>query len=258
MATDPKSSEGRAYGYRRGGKKETQQNSPPPLPGGPGSSNEGGIMHVCKRFECRKQDPFELKGSALDEPLCPSCNKGDKLEEQFPEELPPARRLGLGKAAALIGVAVFVCSAGWWWLNRSDPDPKPIDNATVIMGVPESLSFGEVALSESKEQTLPIGNGGNVPLEITRIEISPEESFGLDQSSVTVAPESNTELKIEFHPVTEALCEGELRLVTNDPMAPTLLVKLTGTGTKRKMGEERSPWWVLDELDKTSKILKEP
>jgi len=95
---------------------------------------------------------------------------------------------------------------------------------------PSSLSFGSVAVGQSKSMTLSIKNGGTAALTISSLS-SDNKAFAAAIPPASVAAGSSTTLAVQFTPATATTQSGTLTLASNDPASPVVKIALNGTGT---------------------------
>ena len=247
MATNPKSPEGRTYGYRRGAKMEPRQDSTQPTrERGEPMTDDGGILYVCKRYECLKHEPFELKGVELDDPLCPHCKKGNKLEK-YEDDFEPKPR----SKRKFIALGLLACTAAGltWWLMRPNtvhstpqrPDTVPAAPGAPIAALnPETVTWGEVQVASSASRNITISNGGAGDLLINGMELScvsdkdlPGTWMILQQDVKRVPAKESRDAIVTFKPEAAVAYTGVLKLTTNDPRRPVISICLEGTGKDR-------------------------
>ena len=153
-------------------------------------------------------------------PCTPRCEPGQCDED------------GCGGSCGPCSILTPFCYAGWCQL---DPPPK---EPTLELD-PPLVDFGTVALGDVAERTITLRSMGKEALEISRFGISGDGAFVVMQdeqpwrspsgSEIVVellepwrleAGESRT-LSLRYAPVDEQPGEAMLRLVSNDPNAPS-------------------------------------
>lgn len=107
------------------------------------------------------------------------------------------------------------------------PEIKPSDS---------TLTWDDVvAIGESAEAELTLGNIGNDDLTITSVEVTEGEdvfSVTVDPSGGVLAPgDTNGLVVLSFAPDATGPHLGNLRITSDDPETPTLDVALSGSGT---------------------------
>jgi len=95
---------------------------------------------------------------------------------------------------------------------------------------PVSLDFGAVDMFKSVGKSLHISNDGNAILNITSIT-SDDPQFTISQYT-NVNPHSEILPTVKFTPTSEGAKTTTLRISSNDPDTPVVLVNLKGSGIK--------------------------
>ncbi len=126
----------------------------------------------------------------------------------------------------------------------TDPDEPAIDifmtgsgvdaPVPIIAVTPDSLDFGTVPVDSSVTLSLEISNVGNLPLEVTEIELT---GPGADAFAVTVGslplvldPGATSNFLVTFRAETDGTKQASVQIISNDPEQDTLGVPLTGAG----------------------------
>ncbi len=111
---------------------------------------------------------------------------------------------------------------------RLDPDPNPV--ASLVPGA-SSIDFGVVPYGFSTTAELVIENTGEAPLVVDAMTVS---GAGFSVEGVTlplqVMPMSRAVVTLRFSPSATGSHAADLVLSSNDAVAPTQVVALTGTG----------------------------
>src|SRR5262245_8105768 len=104
--------------------------------------------------------------------------------------------------------------------------------AVPVIDAPASLNFGGVLLGSSTNLTLAVGNTGNLNLSVTAISISGAEfSFATTPPvPVTIPPGGIINYTVRFAPTSIGSKSGTVSIASTDPMTPTKVVSLSGTG----------------------------
>ena len=106
---------------------------------------------------------------------------------------------------------------------------QPIEDqyATIVVD-PEYIDFGARELGTTTQETLQVGNTGNIPLEIDSILLSQGAfSYTMPEPIQEIAPGEWAELIVEYRPVN--IADGKmLSIASNDQNAPVVDVPLLG------------------------------
>lgn len=93
---------------------------------------------------------------------------------------------------------------------------------------PTEVAFGEVPVGVEREETIRIANGGEAELEVMVTMLA--APFGVSSSVLRLPPSSERVLAIRFRPEDVGPAGDLLRLTTNDPDEPEVIVRLSGSG----------------------------
>ena len=126
--------------------------------------------------------------------------------------------------------------------------PPPVAGSKIEVGSPE-LIFSAVRGTRSVVRTLVVRNVGDAPLQLAAPAIQgPSASIfqfdGAAPGPVTVAPGSQTLVKVAFAPLTTTMLyvhQAALRLLSSDPDQPTVDVGLWGMATQGLSGGNEPP-----------------
>jgi hypothetical protein len=114
-------------------------------------------------------------------------------------------------------------SAYIYQLFEEEPEPD-------IAIAPEALDFGAVLVDQIGEQAITISNHGDADLRIDDIIVE-GAYFSVDfENEIVVEPDAEVELVVTFAPEERGVCEGILRILSNDPNQEETLVALSGSG----------------------------
>ncbi len=131
---------------------------------------------------------------------------------------------GLGAGAYYYRIAA-VDNAG----NKSSASTQASETlAPVISLSATSLSFGNVNIGSSGQQTLRIGNTGNATLSVTAISAAAPFSSS-STGPLSINPGDSTTVTITFSP-TSAVTASETLTITHDASGSPSSVSLSGTG----------------------------
>lgn len=95
---------------------------------------------------------------------------------------------------------------------------------------PSTLTFGDVDVTGvSAAQPVTLSNTGMAPLTITSIT-APADFAQTNTCGGTLAAGADCTISVTFAPTVEGVLTGDLSIVSNDTINPTLTVGLSGTG----------------------------
>jgi len=128
--------------------------------------------------------------------------------------------------------------------NDGDGDTDDADSdcqatAPQIGVVPASNDYGDVTVGASTIQEFTISNKGTADLHISNGVLSDETNFAVDGNSgsspcgelpVTITPDNNCTVSIAFSPQDAITYTATVTISSDDPVNPSLVVDLTGTG----------------------------
>ncbi|MGO9374252.1 MAG: PQQ-binding-like beta-propeller repeat protein [Syntrophobacteraceae bacterium] len=91
------------------------------------------------------------------------------------------------------------------------------------------VNFGIGGIGVTLTQTITVGNVGNAPLEVQKIQSSSGE-FVVQNivTPFTIAPHNSASIEVEFAPTATGERSGNLLITSNDPVEPQALIALTG------------------------------
>ncbi|GEM_PF-2831861 len=104
-------------------------------------------------------------------------------------------------------------------------------NSQKIFIEQKEINFGDVAIGESKTQSLSIQNKGELPLQITNVQAS-QTYFKPLQLELTLQPGETAPIDMMFSPQAVDTLKGKLTITSNDPETPKIDVNLIGVGKK--------------------------
>jgi len=113
--------------------------------------------------------------------------------------------------------------------EREEPPRRPAPQPSIAGD--EALVFPQTLENGNATRSYRIRNTGDRALEIRRISVSGDnaDAFDLKQSeSVTVQPNQETLVQIEFNPKTEGEKRATLNIESNDPRRSSLQIALRG------------------------------
>ena len=126
-------------------------------------------------------------------------------------------------------------------IESDDPNsPMQVDllgsasQPPVLALVPANLDFGEVQLGEVGQNAFSIHNQGGSPLSITSLTLlSGGSEFVLVQQAVpNIAPGASAQVDVTYAPLGAIGADSDLvRVTSNDPLQPEVLIGLSGIGT---------------------------
>lgn len=99
-----------------------------------------------------------------------------------------------------------------------------------ISVTPLSLDFGGVKVNTTDTLTVSITNNGEIDLEVTDLNFDNNAFSVLGDTAFTVAFNQTVTVQVEFDPTEAIIYEGELVILSNDPLNPSVTVDLSGTG----------------------------
>ncbi|MDH7515824.1 MAG: choice-of-anchor D domain-containing protein [Bacteroidota bacterium] len=96
-----------------------------------------------------------------------------------------------------------------------------------------SVDFGSVTVGSGITRSILVGNTGGLPLLISSQTIGggDSSSFAITRASAgTIAPGGTDTIIIRFAPATSGTMSSQLRIASNDPVQPLVVLSLTGIG----------------------------
>jgi photosystem II stability/assembly factor-like uncharacterized protein len=146
-------------------------------------------------------------------------------------------------------------------ITSNDPD-EPVVAITVkgkgVQANPEiylsshTLSFGEVELGESLDESFKIYNLGSGLLQIYSMTSNSNEFDILDYYS-NVAPGQNVEISVRFTPSLLGSRSAKITITTNDPDEQSVTVWLYGTGLYPSLPDVAT-WQAVQQYDITNDL----
>ncbi|HXM94069.1 MAG TPA: choice-of-anchor D domain-containing protein [Candidatus Dormibacteraeota bacterium] len=127
--------------------------------------------------------------------------------------------------------------------NRISSSPlelrAKVTDAQPQLGIaPSSLNFGNVTAGTTATRVVILSNTGNANLTITTVTVTgaPFTTTGIT-TPATVAPGGNVALNVMYSPKTASTDTGLVTISTNDPIASTATISLSGAGTTAAVGQ---------------------
>ena len=113
------------------------------------------------------------------------------------------------------------------WEMRFAPEPQ-------IRLTPASIDFGPVPLGSTSTRTLTVVNVGTADLVVTGVSLGAAAGFSVDfDGPVALAAGEALAMDVAFAPaVRDVPLSDLLAVASNDPDEPTVVVELSGTGTR--------------------------
>ncbi|MBI4905402.1 MAG: choice-of-anchor D domain-containing protein [Acidobacteria bacterium] len=98
---------------------------------------------------------------------------------------------------------------------------------------PSSLDFGNVAVNQTRDQTLTIRNGSSSPLTVTELTSNNARFtvFSAPTRPFGIAAGASATVTIRFSPTVAGASDGALTIRSSDSARPTVVLSLSGTGT---------------------------
>jgi hypothetical protein len=97
----------------------------------------------------------------------------------------------------------------------------------------ESLAFGNVDTGKTKDLTLTLANTGTTALSITSLASSNAVfTYSAPSLPFTIAASGQQKITVRFAPAAARGESGTLTIASNDPVRPSIVVALSGTGQK--------------------------
>lgn len=110
----------------------------------------------------------------------------------------------------------------WFWLVEGR---RPIINVNR-----DTLDFEVVPIGSSRTLSLVIENRGTATLAIRRMTTNQSVFTVLADVPFDVPPDSERSAPVRFTPTADGVVSGELRIESNDPQRPEVVIGLTGRG----------------------------
>lgn len=141
----------------------------------------------------------------------------------------PVKLVNLAPATPAVGQGVnpgvaSIASLAFGILVGTPPSP-------VVALMPSDLAFGTVRVGQTKQETLTIRNMGTAALNVSNIQTSSARFTFSPSPPLTIQPNQQVAVAVTFAPNAEQSLTATLTITTNDPVAGTVTVPLTGTGS---------------------------
>lgn len=181
--------------------------------------------------------------------ICPNCRQPLKPVSARAE---PVSNIGAGggknpkRAAIVLSVALAVVGFAIWGIMRWIEGNPHVE----FVGLPpEPISFGTVAKLESVARTLTVKNSGTGTLSV---EVAGRNGpMFLCQPKLLKVPSGQEKtLTITYQPQQAGENVQPITFKTNDRSNRTPRLNFQGQGA------EHGPWWIWEELAKSSSVLK--
>ncbi len=127
-------------------------------------------------------------------------------------------------------------------LNNDHPVTVPLTGRGITEPVPEigisptSLSFGDVVVGDSLQDTFTIYSEGTATLEVT--DIQPPTAYSVNVTSATLPPGDSVVVTVTFKPPDILTYDGQIHILSNDPDSPDTTVDVSGRGVIYDVGVE--------------------
>lgn len=119
-----------------------------------------------------------------------------------------------------------------------------------------SLNFGNVPISDTKIKSILVRNIGLDPLVVTNINLS-NPLFSVSNTNFTLASLESLRVNVLFTPNAAGAQTASLSFVSNDPMAPSVVLRGNGVAVARIIASPDSIYFVTAPLpDTLTQILK--
>lgn len=92
-----------------------------------------------------------------------------------------------------------------------------------------SIAFGEVYIGAYRDSVILIKNEGTDVLSVSDISVG-NTNYEIDFESFDLEPGEQKEIRVIFRPFSPGTYNTSLRIVSNDPDNPTIVIPLTGIG----------------------------
>lgn len=107
-----------------------------------------------------------------------------------------------------------------------------------------SLAFGQQRVGTSSTRTIELKNNGPTALSVPSVAISGSGGAAFSvtpASSFTLAPGASQTLLVTFSPTAQGSISSTLTFTTSDPITPSLVISLSGTGVRPILVVEPAP-----------------
>lgn len=101
---------------------------------------------------------------------------------------------------------------------------------------PASLDLGTIEAGESAHGTLQVLSAGGLPLTVQRVAVASGAFSVSSQGPVTLAPGAVWSVTVTFAPASPGAHTDHVRFESNDPLAPVVLVPVSGTARQSGPG----------------------
>lgn len=113
--------------------------------------------------------------------------------------------------------------------------PSDVPRLPDVTASVDVLVFSGVQGTESTMQKVKVRNAGRATLTVSSIAVDGGDAAAFvvyaKRTAVTLRPGASVKLKVAFRPTGPAVFASDLRVVSDDPDAPTFSVPLRGLGT---------------------------
>jgi hypothetical protein len=119
-------------------------------------------------------------------------------------------------------------TAGSVWSFSTGINP----NAPIISVAPTSYDYGSVKMKWNKSASFTVANSGKTNLTIsTSIKGTDASMFRISGGGIkTIKPGRSLTMRVSFKPASTGKKSATLEIASNDPVAPTVDIPLSGTG----------------------------
>lgn len=156
----------------------------------------------------------------------------------IPEPKPPVDPI---LVAALGGGGILALTTAFWFLVL-----PMITSSPPIMQVKTDPIIFPAASTGAATGSIEISNQGKGTLRIEQITAEPAH-FVPTTKELQIEPEKSATLFVNFHSDSSVMVEGTLIFQSNDEKNSSTSIKLIAN---------RNPWWVYEQLERSSKILR--
>ncbi|MEM7677811.1 MAG: choice-of-anchor D domain-containing protein [Myxococcota bacterium] len=151
----------------------------------------------------------------------------------------------------------FTIFAALWWAGLACGE-DPLSRLEPRIEVsPTNLDFGEACVGIDNEASVIIRNAGEGDLRIIGLETT--GAFAAEFDKDVVFAQASEAIRVLFRPnEAEISYEGELRIRSNDPLTPLILVSLQGVGGARNIAVNPSAvdFGIVDEGQSQTRTIE--